>query len=171
MRLAHNALVLALTCSVLFAGKKADTKQKELEAWAKSLDKESVHKAVMAAELDLLGEVADKTRPVLVVYFEDLDYDVCLDLVGSLLDAKDKLSRAVFWQFVFASGDFVVQHPDQATEKYAYMLAGLESALRGYEHVLDRKPREKRQFLDELLALRTEGRLGEHIRANMCAKN
>ena len=170
MRIVFRVLVVAVACSVLLAEERPDTKQKDLEAWAKSLDRESVHKAVIAAEQDLLGEAGEKTRPVLAVYFDDVDYDVCLDLVGSLLDTKDKLSDAVFWQFVFATGDFVVQHPDQAKEKYAYLLAGLESALRSYEHVREKKPVAKVDFLDHLIALRNEGHLGEHVRSHMCEK-
>src|SRR5438093_9087184 len=134
---------LLLTSMALpgFAGKQSEAERKELEDWAKSLDKALIHKAVLDHESNPLGRDAKKIRPVLAVHFEAVDYIVCLDQIGPLLDAKNHALEAVFWQIVFGSGDFVEQHPDQAKDKLAYMLAGLESGLRSYEVVLREKPK------------------------------
>src|SRR5262245_59608535 len=112
MRSAIVYSFLLLASFPVLASKPAEAERKELEAWAKSLDKETVHRAVVDHEQDPLGRDAKKIRPVLVVHFEDIDYVVCLDQVGPLLDTKSEAHEAVFWQVVFGSGDFVEQHPD-----------------------------------------------------------
>jgi hypothetical protein len=166
----HSLVIAAavLSVSCVMAGESSEKERKELEAWAKSLDKASVHKAVLKLEQEPLGEAAELIRPALAVYFEDLDYEVCLDQLSGLVFTKNKAHLAVFFQVVFASGDFFIQHPEESKDKTTYMLAGLESGLNAYQRVLALKPEERLEFLDQLLKLRTEGRLKEHITSHMC---
>lgn len=172
MKLLLPLLLCGVAVLPAWAGKNSDAEQKELETWARSLDKTTVHKAVLDHESDPMGEDArEKLRPVLVVHFEPLDYIVCLDQLGPLMNANNKVADAVFWQVVFGSGDFVEQHPEQAQDKFAYMLAGLESGLRAYENILKHKPKSKVELLDDLLALRNEGRLMEFVKDKPCDKN
>jgi hypothetical protein len=168
MRSTLVALLIALVAPTLLADPQKDADREALEAEIKSMDIASIHRGVLAHEQDPLGEPAHIARPVLVAYFEDIDYIVCLDQLGFLLDKKGKVREAVFWQSVFGSGDFVLQHPDEATNKYAYMLAGLESALRAYDRILAKKPKARIDRLDNLLALRSEGRLGGYVKDHMC---
>ena len=168
MRSASEVLILILVALPVFAGKPSEAERKELEAWAKSLDRDSIHKAVLDHERNPLGSDTRKIRPVLSVHFEAVDYVVCLDQIGPLLDAKNHALEAVFWQIVFGSGDFVEQHPDQAKDKLAYMLAGLESGLRSYEVVLREKPKAHHVLLDKLLSLRKEGRLVDFVNEHPC---
>ena len=168
MKLLFALLLVVSTALPAIAGKRSDAEQKELEAWAQGLDRESVHRAVQDHERDPLGEHARKIRPVLAVHFEPLDYIVCLDQIGPLLDTKKKPHEAVFWQVVFGSGDFVEQYPDRAKDKFAYMVAGLESGLRAYEIILKTQPKARHKLLDDLLPLRDTGRLLEFVQAHPC---
>jgi hypothetical protein len=152
----------------IFAGRKKEEERKEVEAWAQSLDRESVHKAVLEHEIEPLGKEALKIRAVLAVHFKRLDYIVCLDQIGSLLDKKNDVREAVFWQVVFGSGDFVEEHPEKARDKFAYLPAGLESGLRAYENALREKPKARVELLDQLLALRDQGRLMEFVKEHPC---
>lgn len=166
----RNLLSVALTALLLTTAAAAmSTKDRdELEAKIRALDKESVHKLVTAVEADPLSEMAEVVRPALMVYFEPLDYTVCLDQIGFLMDAKPEVLMNVFWQVVFSSGDFFLQQPEQSRDRLKYMQAGLESGLRVYERILTAKPGARHAKLDELVRLRSEGRLGDYVRANPC---
>jgi len=168
MRYLLTFLLVASGAFPILAGKPSEAERKQLEAWAQSLDKASVHRAVLDHECDPLGSDAKKIRPVLAVHFESVDYIVCLDQIGSLLDTKNQAHEAVFWQVVFGSGDFVEQHPEQAKDKLAYMQAGLESGLRAYENMLRERPKARLAFLDNLLVMRSEGRLVDFVKEHPC---
>lgn len=171
MRLACVLLTAAAVALPFAHAKNSDADKKELEAWAHSLDKEAVHKAVLEHERNPLArDVKKNIRPVLAVHFEPLDYIVCLDQIGPLLHTKSEVHEAIFWQVVFASGDFVEQHPDRAKDKLAYMQAGLESGLRIYEHLLPKNPKVRLELLDRLLLLRNDGHLLEFVKEHPCDK-
>lgn len=170
MRLAIATLMFLSTVFSAFAAKPTEAERKELEAWAKSLDKVTIHKAVLDHEGNPLSRGAKKIRPVLAVHFEAVDYIVCLDQIGPLLDTKNEAHEAVFWQVVFGSGDFVEQHPELAKDKFAYMVAGLQSGLRSYENLLRDKPKARHVLLDKLVALQNEGRLVEFVTEHPCDK-
>ena len=169
MRLALVFLILVAVVIPLVHPKESETEKKKVEEWAHSLDKETVHKMVLEHEMNPLAkDVKKNVRPVLAVHFEPLDYSVCLDQIGALLHTKNEVHEAVFWQVVFASGDFVEQYPDRAKEKFAYMRAGLESGLKIYDNLLPKNPKARLELLDKLLVLRNEGRLLEFIREHPC---
>ena len=170
MRALLTILLCALVAPPVTLAKSSESERKRLEAWARSLDEQSIHKAVQEHERDPLGDHAKEFEPVLMIHFELLDYIVCLDQIGFLLDTKNKAHEAVFWQVVFGSGDFVEQHPDQATDKFAYMLAGLESGLRAYENILVQKPKARLDSIDKLVTLRNEGQLLGFVKAKPCDK-
>lgn len=161
------AAIIVLAAAPVLAQMSKKERQ-ELVAQIKALDKDAVHKLVTAVEEDPLGENAELIRPALMVYFEDIDYDVCLNQMGPLLESKNEAHRAIFWQIVFSSGDFFIQHPDQSTDIEAYTLAGFEAGLRAYQRILQREPKSRLDFLDELVARQNEGKLLDHINANPC---
>jgi hypothetical protein len=163
------AILLAVVASLPILAKPSEAEKKELEAWARSLDRETIHRAVLDHERDPLGEDAKKIRPVLVVHFEPVDYLICSE-VASLAGSKDAATEAVMWQIVFSSGDWVELNPERRTDIQAYRIAGLESGLRAYENILQRKPKARSQKLDDLLKLRNEGRLAEYVSAHPCSK-
>ncbi len=164
----HAILIAGLLVNPCLAMSKKERAQ--LEEQIRSLDKDKVHKLVKAVEAEPIGEMADAVRPALVIYFEPIHYDVCLDQIGFLMDAKPKILMNVFWQVVFSSGDFFLQHPDESADRFVYMQAGLEGGLRVYERMLLAKPSARNAKLDELISLRNADRLGEYVRANPCPK-
>jgi hypothetical protein len=58
---------------------------------------------------------------------------------------------------------FVIEHPDQANDRVAVNLAGVEGALKVYENVLTTKPKAKSAFLDGLVAKRNNGELRAYV--------
>lgn len=164
------AIVLVAVGVMPGFGKPTEAEQKELQEWARSLDKAAIHKAVLDHERDPLGKDAERIRPVLVVHFEAVDYLVCGDVLGPLAKSKNDAHQAVMWQIVFGSGDWVEQNPDHATDIEAYTLAGLESGLRAYENVLARKPKARLPLLDELVKHRNDGKLLEYVKEHPCRK-
>ncbi|HEX4823591.1 MAG TPA: hypothetical protein VFV19_04735 [Candidatus Polarisedimenticolaceae bacterium] len=141
-----------------------------LEHEIRSLDKDKVHKLVQSVEAQPFGDEADQVRAALIVYFEPIPYEVCLDQIGFLMDAKPKLLMNVFWQVVLSSGDFYLQHPDESSDRLAYMQAGLEAGLRVYARILLEKPKARNAKLDELVEMSNAGRLGDYVRDNPCPK-
>lgn len=162
----------SLVCALLVSPGMAMSKKEraDFEDQIRSLDKDKIHTIVEAVEAEPLGDMADAMRPALIVYFEPIHYDVCLDQIGFLMDAKPKVLMNVFWQVVFSSGDFFLQHPAQSTDRLAYMQAGLEGALRVYERIVVANPKAKNAKLDELVQLRNNGHLADYVRANPCDK-
>ena len=142
----------------------------KLEAEIRALDKDQVHRMVVAVELDPLSKMAEDTRPALLIYFEPIDYTVCLDQIGFLTHDDAKALQPVMWQVVFSSGDFFLQKPEESKNRLAYMLAGLEGGLRVYERMLAVKPELRHAKLDELLTLRNDGHLMDYVSANPCNK-
>ena len=163
------AILPAVVATLPILARPSEAEKRELEAWARSLDRNAVHRAVLDHERDPLGDEAEKLRPVLVVHFEAVDYLLCSE-VASLAGSKDATDQAVMWQIVFGSGDWVELNPERKTDVQAYRIAGLESGLRAYENILKRKPKARSRRLDDLLELRNEGRLAEYVGANPCAK-
>lgn len=162
------ALMIALSWPPNAGAAHQDSEQERLKARVMALDPAAIHRGVLAHEQDPLGETAEKIRPVLATYFGDADYVVCLDQVGFLLETDDRAHEAIFWQVVFASGDFALREPDGLNRPLDYMEAGLASALRAYENVIARNPRLRLERLDKLVTLRDQGLLGGFVKDNAC---
>ena len=162
--------VITAATGVLFASSKDDVEQKEFESWILALPPEKIHEMVVSVETDPLGKTADMQRSALVTYFDKIPAKItfCINPYLPVLQSKNKLHRLVLTQALLGSGDFVVMHPDQASDSDAYLLAGLESALRAYEHIVVQKPKAKLEFLDGLLETRRQGHLSDHIEVNRC---
>jgi hypothetical protein len=159
-----------LVPSILFASPPADAPRQADTAWARSLDKETIRRAVHDHEQDPLSQHSrEQLAPVLLAHFEDVPFIVCLDQVPGVTEQGD-LGKALVWQIVFGSGVFLEEHPDRTGDREAYMLAGLESAVRAYRNVLARNPQVKIAVFDQLDALQRAGRLPEHVRAHACEK-
>ncbi len=168
MRRVLATLVLVCVAVAVQAGKLSDEERRQLETLIKSADKGKIHELVLAVERDPLGKNAEIIRPGLMIYFWDVDYIVCVDQLVPVIRSKRDEHKLVWYQLIFGSGDFVLQNPTRATDQYAYTLAGLESALRVYRAILVEHPKARLAFLDELVTLHDEGRLGEHVKAHLC---
>jgi hypothetical protein len=112
-------------------------------------DRAKVHALVVALEQEPLHKNAELIRGLLLVHYkEDVDYIICGDVLGPL--AQDKKVAPVMFQIVIASGDWVEANPQQAKDIDAYTLAGLESGVRTYRHLLEKDPTAKNDLLEGL---------------------
>lgn len=102
----------------------------------------------------------------------DIPVEICTDYLPPLYGTKNKNNEAALaMQMAFSGMVFIVENPDQAKDKVAVNLAGLEGTLRMYESILKSKPNAKNDFLDQLIAKRANGGLRayvEDIAANKC---
>src|SRR5262245_19540599 len=163
--------IAATVLSLVLVGPAFSISEKErsrVEAEIRALDKDQIHRMVLAVEGDPLSKMAETTRPALIVYFEPIHYTVCLDQIGFLMHDDAKALQPVFWQVVFSSGDFFLQHPEESKNRLSYMLAGLEGGLRVYERMLEAKPELRHSKLDELIKLRNSGSLMDYVASNPC---
>jgi hypothetical protein len=169
MRPIVPALLLILP-SVLFAAPPQDADREKNTAWAKSLDKDAIRDIALAHESDPLApEARDRWAPLLLAHFEGVPFVVCLDQVPGVSE-QGALGKALLWQIVFGSGVFLEAHPEAAQDREAYMMAGLQSAVRAYRNALSKNPQMRIQVFDQLDDLETQGRLVEHVRAHDCQK-
>jgi len=133
-------------------------------------DKSVIQQAVRDHEADPLSkEARTKLAPMLLAHFDDVPYVVCLDQVPGLED-QGRLGKALLWQMVFGSGAFIEQNPGRANDREAYMLAGLQSAVRAYRNVRAKDPKKTIPLFEELDGMEREGKLREHVHAHACVK-
>jgi hypothetical protein len=99
-----------------------------------------------------------------LVQVPDITAEVCTAPLGEFMKKKYKYSPEITIQLTFASGVFVIEHPDQAKDRQAQFLAGVESALKAYQSILKTKPDAKSKALDELLEIQQNSKLADHVR-------
>jgi len=95
----------------------------------------------------------------------DISVNVCTAPLGDFMKKKYKYSSEIVTQFTFSSGQFIIEHPDQAKDANAQYVAGVEGVLRAYQSILKTKPDAKSKELDELIQKQTQGTLNEYVRA------
>ena len=133
-------------------------------------DRTVIRQAVLDHESDPLSrESRTKLAPMLLAHFDDVPYVVCLDQVPGLED-QGKLGKALLWQMVFGTGAFIEQNPSRANDREAYMLAGLQSAVRAYRNARAKDPRKTIPLFEELDDMERRGKLREHVHAHACLK-
>ena len=141
--------------------------ESELPDWLEGPD--WAHKATEIHETEPLGKRAEFVRPLLMAHYEPVDYLICGQVLGPLFSSKKEVHEIVAWQIIFASGDWVLQNPDQSKDIHAYTLAGLESGLRTYKLIREKKPRKVRtKMLEKLLERDENGTLEQWVRENPC---
>jgi hypothetical protein len=95
----------------------------------------------------------------------DVTVKLCTAPLGDLMKKKYKYSSEIVAQLTFSSGQFIIEHPDQAKkDTNAQYVAGVEGALRAYQSILRAKPDAKSKELDELIQRQTQGTLTEYVR-------
>ena len=119
-------------------------------------------------EQDPLAANAPATRQWLrewIMAVPDIRFKFCADLLGHALAGNYPYSHEVNLQMLFAGAAFTIEHPDKAGEDIAVYHAGVEGALRVYERLLKLKPEARSAFLDELVAMRDQGKLVDYVAA------
>ena len=108
-----------------------------------------------------------------LIQVPDVSVAICTAPLGDFMSKKYKYSPEIVTQLTFSSGVFVIEHPDEAKDPPAQILAGVEGALKAYQSILKTNPKARAKALDDLLELQREGKLAEHVResaAKGCAK-
>lgn len=161
------SLMLCLLCSLPVMAQKRGPSTPEERATAV--------KAARLLESDPFHKDAKKVREWFLTWLiqvPDISVEICTDYLSPLFGTKDKNHEAeLALQMTLSSAAFIIEHPDQAKDKVAVNLAGLEGTLRMYESVVKNKPKAKNDFLDQLIARREKGELKayvEDIAANKC---
>jgi hypothetical protein len=164
------AALLALLSLPVLATAPRERERPNTDVSADSVDKNVIRQAVRDHEADPLSkESRTKLAPMLLAHFEDMPYVVCLDQVPGLED-QGKLGKALLWQMVFGTGAFIEQNPGRAGDREAYMLAGLQSAVRAYRNARAKDPKKTIPIFEELDDMERRGKLREHVHAHACVK-
>ena len=99
-----------------------------------------------------------------LIQVPDIHVHLCSDVLGDYKKIKGEYSPIVVSQLTFAQGRFVIEHPEQADDRYLESLAGVEGVLRTYQNIKRAKPKVKIAGLEELLAKQQAGQLGEFVK-------
>jgi hypothetical protein len=164
------AVLLALLSFPALASAAHERERSNPDVSADATDKSVIRQAVRDHEADPLSkEARTKLAPMLLAHFEDVPYVVCLDQVPGLED-EGRLGKALLWQMVFGTGVFIEQNPGRASDREAYMLAGLQSAVRAYRNARAKDPKKTIALFEELDDLERQGKLREHVHAHACVQ-
>lgn len=128
-------------------------------------ERDKAVKAARLLEADPFHKDAKKVREwftLWLIEIPDISIELC-NYLGPVLGSKKDYAADTFTQTMFSSAAFMIEHPDQAKDKVAVNLAGVEGALRFYEAVLKAKPKAKQDFLDGLIAKRERGELKAYV--------
>lgn len=132
-------------------------------------------KAAHLLETDPFNKDAKKVREWFLLWLievPDISVEICTDYLSPLYGTKNKNNETeITMQMTYSSAAFIIEHPEQAKDKVAVNLAGLEGTLKVYESILKSKPKAHIDFLDQLLVKRDKGELKayvEDIAANKC---
>ena len=144
-----------------------------LASSSKSAPMDEVQTVVAKLQLIEHEPLTDKSRWArvdLIHFFEHSKYLACPNLLGPLLESKHKEAGFIWFQMILASGVYLLQNPEAASDEPRYVLAGVESALRAYEAILKKKPKLRVELLDTLVLQREQGKLRDWVSEHMCKR-
>lgn len=102
-----------------------------------------------------------------VIETDKVTVGICAILLGGI-EEKYKYSSEIIAQYTIGMAAFKLANPDRAKDEDAAQLAGVESALKSYEVIVNEKPKNRNAFMDELLAKRANGTLAAYVLENNC---
>jgi hypothetical protein len=94
----------------------------------------------------------------------DIHVPLCPALLGEFNDAKYKYRHEITWQYMLASGAFLIENPAKAGDVAGMNVAAVESVLKVYSAILQQKPDAKWKTLDDLLKKQSQGKLDDALR-------
>ena len=104
---------------------------------------------------------------IFLIQAPDIHVHICTNVLGDYWKKKSDYSPTLTTQLTFSQARFVIEHPDQADDRYQEYLAGVEGVLRTYQKIKLAKPKVKIEPLEDLLAKQQAGQLGEFVKAAM----
>ena len=146
------AIVLLFAASSLAQDRKPSTPQ----------ERETAVKVARLLETDPFHKDAKKMREWIlrwVINVPDIQVELCSAYMPPEKSTDKNYGSEIFNQTMFSSAAFIIEHPDQANDRVAVHLAGVEGALKVYENILTTKPKAKSAFYDGLLEKRNKGEL------------
>ena len=124
-------------------------------------------KSARLLETDPFNKDAKKVREWFLrwlIEVPDISVVMCSDYLSPLYGGKDKNNEVeLAMQLTLSSAAFIIEHSEQANDKVAVNLAGLEGTLKMYESILKSKPKAKIDFLDQLIVKRDKGELRAYV--------
>ena len=129
-------------------------------------EREMAVKAARLLETEPFHKDAKKMREwllLLLIGVPDIRVELCTAYMAPEKPSDKNFGSEIFNQTMFSSAAFVIEHPDQANDRVAAHLAGVEGALKVYENVLTTKPKAKSAFLDGLVEKRNKGELRAYV--------
>src|SRR6185369_12236169 len=136
-------------------------------------EKQTAVKAARLLESDPFNKDAKDLRKWFTVWLievPDIHVELCGAYLGPVFGTKKNYDGELFQQTMFSSAAFIVEHPEQANDRLAVNLAGVEGALKTYEAILQTKPKARWPFLDELIVKRDKGELKAYVQEVMQTK-
>ncbi len=130
-------------------------------------EREQAVRLTRALEADPFNKEAKNARAWLATFWEeipDIGVEICTEFFGPLLGEKKNYAGEIFLHWMFASGAYMIEHPDKAKDREAVFMAGVEGMLKTYEATLKAKPKAKWSFLDDLIQKRDSGKLAEWVK-------
>jgi len=101
----------------------------------------------------------------------DVTVDMCTILLGDLGRSRYRYARELGAQFGFEMAVFIIEHPNQAGDRNAQYMAGVQGVLRAYKNILKTQPMAVSAQMEALLNIADKGKLEEYVRerAKECA--
>ena len=96
----------------------------------------------------------------------DITIQVCGEELGPVFHVSNRNKNFVseiFGQSMFSATSFVIEHPEQASDKVAVYTAGVEGSLRAYQSILKMHPEARWPFLDDLILKQQAGDLPKYV--------
>jgi hypothetical protein len=120
-------------------------------------------------ENDPFNKDAKKLSSELVFFLvqaPDIHVHLCSDVLGDYKKIKGEYSPIIVSQLTFSQGRFVIEHPEQADDRYLESMAGVEGVLRIYQNIKNAKSKVK---IEALLSKQQAGQLGEFVKTALTA--
>ncbi len=101
---------------------------------------------------------------------EDVTITVCGDSLDLFPKKNKKVNGALGMQILFGTAVYKLNNPDKKDDEKSALLAGIESALRSYEAMIDKNPKIKNKKIDALIEKRDKGELKDFVDKFGCFK-
>lgn len=156
-----------LCCASALAGDRGPSTQQERERYLK---------AVKAIEQNPMSPDVVREREwalQFLIEVPDVHAQVCAQSIPALIvkEQTKNYAGALFVMMTLGSGAFYIEHPEKANDEQAIFVAGVESALRGYEGIVKANPKAKWDVLDQLVAKRDAGELAGFVASQCSGEN
>ena len=151
--------VLTLATVLLFA---ISSQAQSQRGPSTAQERETAVKVARLLETEPFHKDAKKMREWFLTWIigvPDIHVELCSAYMSPEKSTDKNYGTEIFGQTMFSSAAFVIEHPDQANDRVAAQLAGVEGALKVYEAILTTKPKAKSEFWDGLVAKRNKGEL------------